>query len=1346
VPAGVPPVTIPAAHLVVQNFLPDGSRGHEQSAALAAPPPPGRAPEQEARYEQTVAGEAWRLVTVVRPAVARTTFVLAAAQHPDLGAAVDKKVLLVRVGADLTDVESLHFDTEATSRRPTGTGPRPDDRTTYGARDAAGVSTRAAPELRAQVTLQTDRRTDLDDDQANAGSSAFVHGTLSPFPAVLPEVSVQALGPGTVDNRDTSALRASWQAPRATLDLGSVRHQSPGRDGGGRAVPSVVVDGEAELTAPVSGEVELAGNTGDGRLRTALFSRTAADDELELRFAGRITSDADRRDGRGLRFAITARVIDKLRMAIERGLDDRHLTEAAVVACTGPAGCDGDVHVDAAMGQETSVPTLATGVTPPAPAPPRSWVTPAPAEPNDLTVVRTPALWPGEEEWAASLDLHDLVGLSYRPEPGDACVRTGDGPRQPLTAVLQTPDAWFDGRLDAVPAEAETKLRFAPHATEQPMLWVDSTSCDADEPPADATAPGGNPWDDQDIPAPDEDPEPQPDVDEPAGRPVLEATTVVSSGTPEPVAALAEPQLAPTGDGLAMTAERTLEPAAASAVRVREWLPDQLLIWAPDTTCPTDCASPGWQRREHNGVRVRAQSTRADLGALTVTANVARQNGSCRSADSRWAVRTAVPHMPGDVDVQASLRTTARLCALDAEVDARGSTAIGELTTTASDLAQPTDLAQRRTGYQGDAVGSQRTAVPELSLALKGTGQELHFTSRQRGFETPDARPAPSGDLCPGHPAVSRGPVNVGYLDASIDLSSARGDGTPATDVVLDLVQAPTDPRGNADAQSLITLNSGLPVDATVQTRLNNLAQSIAFTRSDPIPRGLGLLFPPLIGATLPGLAGPGVPVALAADALVDDADLDACIDFDLPLVLRLTHTTTAQMAQSGVAFALDDNGANGSLTALDVGEVLVAGSGNPSLRHGAPYAYRSVDHDSGSTTTSSGVVTNSWKDVIGFPAGSVVPKPPLSCGGPFGPSIGYFPGIPAAGEALDINTAFTSTVTGTAMARNGTTTAVPLRRALLNLDLLWDVSERGALAAIDLAGDHGCPGVDLYDGIGALTTPPLALPVAVTATTPVQEAEYTITQADAVAAGPAFCSLGGWSSSAATRPVGSPVPDYPVAVGADGTRYSLEIWTEDPNQTYCRINLVARHPGGALRWTRRIAENAGPIAFWPLDWTVRILPRADDGSVELQLRQFDLRQRVPLTRGKVWVQVFDASGNGQVILGEYPKLDTVWSLLQGVQPDLRLGVPQLPAASHCATFAAPAPAPAGTTRVWWFGDGARHVDPPETDNAPDVEHCYGHTGDYYVQAVDFRHVATPGGHTRTVVAGSLRFRIHVDA
>jgi len=505
------------------------------------------------------------------------------------------------------------------------------------------------------------------------------------------------------------------------------------------------------------------------------------------------------------------------------------------------------------------------------------------------------------------------------------------------------------------------------------------------------------------------------------------------------------------------------------------------------------------------------------------------------------------------------------------------------------------------------------------------------------------------------------------------------------------------------------------------------------------------VLFPPLVASFVPGSVGAVTPAALAADALADDTDLDACIDFDLPVVLTLTHTTTAQLARAGVSFALDDDGAGGTLTALDVGEVVASAGGTTAFRAGAPFAYRSVDYDSGSTTTSSGVVTNAWKDVVAAPTRGVLALPLLACDGGTGPSIRYFPGIATTGGALDTNATFTRAVTGFATARDGTTSPVSLRRATFELDLLWDFVQRGDLVTLDLAGDDDCPGVRLYDGIGALATPPTRLPLAFTAATPVQEAEYTITQADALAAGPAFCSLGGWSSAAENRPVAGTLPAFPVAVGADGTRYSLEVWTEDPNQTYCRINLVARHPGGALRWTRRIADNAGPIASWPLDWTVRILPRADDGSVELQLRQLDLRQRVPLTRGKVWVQVLDASGNGEVILGEHPKLDTVLGLLEGVQPDLRLGVPQLPPASDCVTFAATAPAPVGTTRIWWFGDGARLVDPAATVGSSEASHCYEHTGDYYAQAVDFRHVTLPSGETRTEVAGSHRFRLHVD-
>jgi hypothetical protein len=261
--------------------------------------------------------------------------------------------------------------------------------------------------------------------------------------------------------------------------------------------------------------------------------------------------------------------------------------------------------------------------------------------------------------------------------------------------------------------------------------------------------------------------------------------------------------------------------------------------------------------------------------------------------------------------------------------------------------------------------------------------------------------------------------------------------------VVLDLVQAPTDSRGTGDARSLVTLNSGLPVDAVVRTRLNNLSQSIAFTRSDPIPWGLGLLFPPVVGASFPGLAGPGVPLALAADALVDDTDLDACIDLDLPVVLTLTHTSTAQLARTGVSFALDDDGAGGTLAALDVGEVVTSASGTSALREGAPFAYRSVDYDSGSTTTTSGALTNTWKDVIAAPARGVLAPPLLACDGGTGPSLRYFPGIPTTGGALDTNATFTRAITGIATARDGATTGVGLRRASFELDLLWDFVRR---------------------------------------------------------------------------------------------------------------------------------------------------------------------------------------------------------------------------------------------------------------------------------------------------------------
>ncbi len=186
--------------------------------------------------------------------------------------------------------------------------------------------------------------------------------------------------------------------------------------------------------------------------------------------------------------------------------------------------------------------------------------------------------------------------------------------------------------------------------------------------------------------------------------------------------------------------------------------------------------------------------------------------------------------------------------------------------------------------------------------------------------------------------------------------------------------------------------------------------------------------------------------------------------------------------------------------------------------------------------------------------------------------------------------------VTGTSPTGTGQTEEVDLNRATFLLDVLWSLGERSLLPSADIVVD----GVALVSWTGCTRSSRVSVPrrpprcrwLAVRQAQ-IEEAAFLMTNAEANDAGDEFCSVAGWSSSASDRTAGSSTPDYPVAVGRDGTRYSLMVWTEDPTRTYCRINLVARHPNGALRWTRRIAENALPLFRRNHEWDVRISPQA---------------------------------------------------------------------------------------------------------------------------------------------------------
>ncbi len=316
-----------------------------------------------------------------------------------------------------------------------------------------------------------------------------------------------------------------------------------------------------------------------------------------------------------------------------------------------------------------------------------------------------------------------------------------------------------------------------------------------------------------------------PGSDEPTGRPVLEATAVLGSGSA--LAALPAPPLSAEGDQLAVTAEAAADGTSAVAARLRAWLPDHLLIWEP-TTCAEACAPQAGQGQDSAGAHVRLQSTRRDFGPLTVAANVVSPPGPGEATGDDWALAASIPALPGSVDAEALIRTPGSLPWTDAFVDVSASIPIGDVNATATDRVEAAKpIEQRTTGYKGDAVGTMRTAVPELTLALSNAGRELHVTAQQRGAEVPDDFPSPissaGGAPCPGHPAAcaaSRASATPTWRSTwPATVPQCQGAGGRRRRRRDRPTRAPTMPPGWPPSAPM------QPVDATVELRLTNITQ-----------------------------------------------------------------------------------------------------------------------------------------------------------------------------------------------------------------------------------------------------------------------------------------------------------------------------------------------------------------------------------------------------------------------------------------------------------------------------------------------------------------------------------------
>src|SRR5262249_51408423 len=135
------------------------------------------------------------------------------------------------------------------------------------------------------------------------------------------------------------------------------------------------------------------------------------------------------------------------------------------------------------------------------------------------------------------------------------------------------------------------------------------------------------------------------------------------------------------------------------------------------------------------------------------------------STGGDWRIDSSIPELPGSLAAGVSLSTTDAVGATDALLDVEASRPIGEGHVTAWDDRPD------RAGFAGDAVGPDRTPVPELLLDLHGAGDELHVTARLRGAEDVNVGPThsslPGRRICgaPGAPQ-RRGAPGIAYVHA----------------------------------------------------------------------------------------------------------------------------------------------------------------------------------------------------------------------------------------------------------------------------------------------------------------------------------------------------------------------------------------------------------------------------------------------------------------------------------------------------------------------------------------------------------------------------------------------------
>jgi hypothetical protein len=809
------------------------------------------------------------------------------------------------------------------------------------------------------------------------------------------------------------------------------------------------------------------------------------------------------------------------------------------------------------------------------------------------------------------------------------------------------PPAFVQGSLNKMPDDFVARFRAdgGSDADDDPWIWVNTESTDISNPPVLS-------GDDDEAPS---------DVE-------LQALVMVGDQTPFPTAVQGDLSNFYFTPGAGLRAAITSSGLSLRS-RVLLDLPRHVQLWQPDlTNCTSNqllnlvCPEKENYEPDHQTeLELRYASTGESLGELKAYFDI--DNGPMDYEGEAF-----LDSIPGSLDLQASLTQNQRLPWTNVDLSYEASDSPGSLSLQmwdrclpayVGDIANSPELAQPI--HPGDCISSPSDVnkVPNYDVTLDRIPASLDFVADVWASEAPNDGTPRKHEACRDHDYEGRGPSRLGYLHADLDLRGEATDLSLKARMDRDISSADSD---NSDMA--VRFVSNAPIDGEMRAKLLNVGQEASVSELKKLE-----IF--------------GVEVA---DLI--EANVEVCVDLDLPLALSLDDVAGADVRMAGTKLGVDlhDHDLD-----LDAGRVVgqfgetfecrtnsgpfACGSvGLPVWMDGVPMTENQVSLDvDGTIIPLLNFVENGqkWKNV------GIVDL--VEWGPPEDPADDCSNDVPAdCWRNHTTENEFDTSQLGRQRAFHSE----------ILLDPIWDSDTRGDIDFYCFAWDivFGCKadvGGGFYRGLDEQAQLPAFIdPPAVSTGEPIHAvvADYedgTLTSRD---------------------------NDDAEAVGSDGTIYKVTYPLTGPmfGCLPSSVSLEAWHqsPSGdrTLRWWR----NLGPLNR-PCDHELRITPHYG-GSVDVV---FDSTRRQANSDRAARL---DASGHGMFLVGrEVSTVDLESLFFSSVQ----LAIP--PTGDQPET-----PAP-NATRVWHFEDGTQVV----SDEASMVRRI-GRTGLHYVLVVDYNTKGEP--------------------